>query len=677
VRIRDVLAALVGLAVVGAIGYGAWAWLSDTVDPEVPAPQPGADPAATAEAYLDAWEQGDHLAMVRYVRDAPDDFVSRHVQLRDALEPTGIEITAGEDTSTQDGRATFPLQIALDVPYAQEPLTWDSALELIRERGQWGIVWSLDTLHPELRESWEFATESEEVGRQEILAADGTVLSGRRDLVTFGFEPTAVDDPDEVIEAFAEAFPGSEGRAERELNRGDLVDGWFYPVVTVPEHRAVDARPVFSGIPGVLRQTDTGRGLYDEGFAQHVIGIVAEATAEQLEERDLPADTRIDIGQYGLERELEGQLLGSDIVRVGLRERDALGDAPLRVILSEHQADPSSPVETTLEVAVQRAIENALFGVGGTVGFVAIDAEDGAILGSASRPLTGYNRAFEGRYAPGSTFKTVTLEALLRDGAEPDDAVPCLAEVTVGGLRVTNAGGAGHGTVELREAFALSCNTSFAELGGGLSDDAMVEAAERFGFNDDWALPLSSFGGSFPDPSDTAERAAAAFGQARVEASVVQMASVVAAAVTGQWRAPYLVRDDGPRDARQLTEGVTDPMREMLRLAVTDGTGSAADVDGREVLGKTGTAELGGGVEHAWFIGHYDGVAFAVLVEEGGAGGQVAAPIAARFVRELASLRSAVVDQPEEADEDAPEAEGADDGGSEGVQELDDEEADG
>lgn len=666
-RFRDFLATLVGLAVLGAIGYGAWIWLGDALEDEEAAPEPGTDPSATVESYLDAWEQGDYVAMARYVRDPPEDFAARHRQMVQGLDASEVGVTAGEMDAPTDGRARFPLTISLDVPYSDEPLRWASDLELIRERGEWGIVWSLETIHPELRESWEFGTESEEVGREDILAADGTVLSGERDLTIFGFRPDAVEDPDELAEAFEEAIPGSGDRAARELARDDLVDDWLYPVATLPEARATEARRALSGVPGVVRRADSGRGLYDAGFALHVVGIMSEATAEQLEERDLSPDTRIDIGQFGLERDLEEQLTGSDIVRVGLRERDS--DGPLRVVLAESQADPSSPVETTLDIGVQQAIENALFGTDRTAGFVAVDVREGAILGSASRPLTGYNRAFEGRYAPGSTFKLVTLEALLRDGLTPDEPVDCPTETTVGGLRITNAGGTGHGSGDLREAFAQSCNTSFAQLAADLGNDEMVAAAERFGFNTDWSLPLASFGGSFPEPSDTAERGAAAFGQARVEASVVQMASVAAAAVSGEWHAPYLLQGEGPHEPHQLSDGVTEPMRDLLRTAVTDGTGTEADVDGREVLGKTGTAEAGDGVEHAWFVGYYDGVAFAVLIEGGGSGGQVAAPIAARFVRELASLRAADVDQPDDADS-------ADDGDGDGPDGADDDTGD-
>ena len=676
-RIRDLLALLVGLAVIGGVGYGAWLWLTDTVEAEEPAAEPGRDPDATAAAYLDAWEQGDHLAMSRFVREPPDDFISRHVQMREALQPQRLTLTAGDDVSDVDGRAIFPVEVALAVDYAAEPLTWEVELELIRDRGQWNVIWALTTIHPELREQWEFGRESEAVGRQEIVAADGTVLSGRRQLVTFGFEPTGIDDPDEVVAAFAAAIPGSERRAERELNRGDLVDGWFYPIVTLPEQRASQVRSQLLGLPGVLQRTEQGRGLYDEGFAQHVVGIVAEATAEQLEQLDLPPDTRIDIGQYGLERRFEDELLGSDIVRVGLRERNGVTDGPLRVVLAETQANPSRTITTTLDIQVQQAIENALLGVGGSVGIVAVAVEDGAVLGAASRPLTGYNRALEGRYPPGSTFKIVTAEAVLADGVTIDDPAECPAETTVGGLAVRNAGNVGHGDVDLREAFARSCNTTFARYGADLGADELTRAAERFGFNADWELPLTSFGGSFPAPSDIAEVGAAAFGQARVEASVAHMASVAGAASSGRWHAPYLLVEDAPSLSRDLSPDVTDDLTALMRAVVTDGTGTEADVPDREVIGKTGTAQAQGGVEHAWFVGVYDGVAFAILVEDGGAGGQVAAPIGARFVRELAALRGradstdAGTDAPTDTEEGTREDTGSEDDAP-AVEDLDD-----
>ncbi|MGH3441983.1 MAG: penicillin-binding transpeptidase domain-containing protein, partial [Nitriliruptorales bacterium] len=123
-------------------------------------------------------------------------------------------------------------------------------------------------------------------------------------------------------------------------------------------------------------------------------------------------------------------------------------------------------------------------------------------------------------------------------------------------------------------------------------------------------------------------------------ASPLHMASVAAAVAAGRWQQPMLVADQEAAGAGEPLPEV-ETLRELMRLVVTDGTGTAADVDGREVRGKTGTAEFGTPDEegelptHAWFIGYAGDLAFAVVVEGGGGGGEVAAPIGARFLTAL------------------------------------------
>lgn len=632
-RARDALLALLGFAVV-AIGLAAgWSWLSATTSRAAMSE----DPLATITAYLDAWEAGDHGAMAELVREVPDDFAARHTQLREGLAAQSLELLPGTPVEEVDGRIAVPVTVRVGVDYHLEPLTWDTRVVTVRERGEWSILFSLATIHPELREAWRFDLEREEVDRAPILASDGTQLAGPGETITFGFEPSGVSDPERMIEAFERAVPGSGRVAEREIGRDNLVDGWFYPVASVPHARSQPVWDRLRGVPGVLRMSEGDRVLYDAGFAQHVVGIIAEATAEQLEQRraeGLDADAGLRIPQFGLERAMDDHLTGSELVRVGLREGD---DGPLRIVIAEAQLDPSAPVRTTIDVTVQQAVEDALTDVDLPAGMVVIDTSDGAILASASRPLASYNRAFAGRFPPGSTFKIVTTAAIVAAGGSLDDEVACPAETIVGGLRVPNAGGFDLGTVPLIDAFAASCNTSFATLGAGIGAEDLAEAAEWFGFGIDPQLPLTAFGGSFPAPADVAETGAAAFGQGRVEASVLHMASVAGAAATGTWHQPYLLAANGPGESRNLPASTTDALRRAMRAVVTDGTGTTADVAGLEVLGKTGTAQASG-ESHAWFVGVWEGYAFAVLVEDGGAGGQVAGPIAARFVSRLAAL---------------------------------------
>ena len=631
-RARDILAVLVGLAVVGGVVYGGWWWLSDALAGD---DGPEVDPLAeTVEAYLAAWTEADHSAMADLVRDPPEDFVEQHQAMRTVLDPSEFTVTAGNVRRPEDGRAEAPLTVSMSLEEIPGTVSWETRLDLLRERGEWRVAWSLSTIHPELRPAWTFGFETEAVGRAPILAADGTQLAGPGTRYTFGFEPAGVEDPEAVVEAFARYLPGSESVAERELRRGDLVDNWFYPVVTVSESRAEQASEILQEASGILRRTDRGRTLLDTGFARHVVGVVGEATAEELEELGAPYTAGDVIGKFGLERAFEERLVGSEIVRVGLREGE---DGPLEVVIAEGQQDPSAPVETTLDVAVQRAVENALVGIDQRAAIVVVDGATGAILGSASRPLDEYNRAFQGRYPPGSTFKIVTAEALLAAGTNLDDEVTCPAEAIVGGLRVPNAGGLDLGETTFTEAFAASCNTTFARLAAELGGEELAQAAERFGFGVEPAVPLPAFGASFPSPADTAETAAAAFGQARVETSVLHLASVAAAAQSGTWRQPYLLQEEGPGESRALATGTVGVLRELLRATVTDGTGTAAAVSGQEVGGKTGTAEATGGDEHAWFAGTWGELGFAVLVEDGGSGAEVAAPLAGRLVDELSS----------------------------------------
>jgi hypothetical protein len=663
VRLGDVVAVLVGLAVLGAVGFGAWWWLGRSLDAEEPEAGPGSSAQATADAYLAAWAEADHEAMAELVRDPPDDFEARHQQLWDGLEPESLTVEAGALDDAVDGRATQPVTLTLALPDLSQPVAWETELVLLRQAGRWAVSWSLATLHPDLRSSWGFAREYEEVGRAPILADDDTPLADEGTLVTFGFEPSNVGDPEVVVGAFEAAIPGAGNRAERELDRSDLVDGWFYPVVTVSGTRADTVAPLLR-VPGVLRQESSGRALYTDDFARHVVGLVDEATAEQLEELGPDYEPGDRVGQFGLEASLESQLAQGLVVRIGLRDGD---DGPLRVVLAEEQATGGGMVRTTIDIAVQQAIENALVGQSGPMAIVVVDGGSGAIRGSASRPLTGFNRAWEGRYAPGAAFGLVAAEALLTEGASPGDPVDCPAELQLGGRTVVNDAAVTLGATDLATAVAAGCRTTLTALTAEAGAVALTEAASRFGFEVAPELPLPAVGGTFPTPEDGAQLAAAAEGQGGVTVSALHLASLAAATVEGAWHPPYLLRDEGPGEPRALGDGALEPLTGMLRAAVADPDGVASDaaVAGQDVAGLAGTADGTDGVTHAWFVGTWGDLGIAVLVEDADPNAPVsAAAIAGRLVRELASLTGETVaaepdadvsDEPDAQDPEAPD----------------------
>ena len=261
------------------------------------------------------------------------------------------------------------------------------------------------------------------------------------------------------------------------------------------------------------------------------------------------------------------------------------------------------------------------------------------MLAAASRPVDdSFNRAFEGQYPPGSTFKVITTAALLEAGLDPDETVECPATIVVGGRSFRNFEGGAAGAVPFSTDFAESCNTAFVSLAGRLGPADLRETRGTFGIGRPVSSGSAKYPGDVPVASDEVDQAASMIGQGRILVSPVAMAGVAATVVDGRWHQPRVLASDprGPRPP--LPAGGAETLRSLMREVVTDGTGTALGAVTGEPIGKSGTAEYGSGdppPTHAWFIAGRDDVAVAVLVENKPSGGEFAAPIAARFFDSL------------------------------------------
>ena len=192
------------------------------------------------------------------------------------------------------------------------------------------------------------------------------------------------------------------------------------------------------------------------------------------------------------------------------------------------------------------------------------------------------------------------------------------------------------GTTTLQNAFAISCNSTFAMLASQrLGGPALASMAAAFGFNAPADLGIPATLGHFTTPRQPVDLAADAFGQGDDLVNPLSQASVAAAIDDGMWRPPVLVTSPAPHQSspHPLSPAILGTLRPMMRAVVTSGTASGVGFP-PGVYGKTGTAQFGNGTQsHGWFIGYRGDVAFAVLVEGGGYGASSAGPVASAFLR--------------------------------------------
>lgn len=383
--------------------------------------------------------------------------------------------------------------------------------------------------------------------------------------------------------------------------------------------------------------TDASGGRIDTGdvggSVQQLVGYLDKATKKDVERLGTAYKVGQTIGASGLQATFQKRLAGTPTTEI------QAGGKTVKTI----EGAEGESLRTTLDPRVQKAAVAAVKDVEKPASLVAIEAGSGQIL-SVVNNKGGFNRALDGRYPPGSTFKAVTAIGLLAEGITPKQAVTCPKYVTIGGLRIRNSDESSFGSVSFQDSFAYSCNTTFAPLAKQhLGADKLLSAAESVGFNQPLTIGVPATKPSFPKAESDAELAAESFGQGRITASPLSMASVTAAIADGTWRPPTLVPDHEQKATeKELPDGVTAELHAMMAAVVTKGTAKAAGLPSG-TRGKTGTAEYGTGPKlesHAWFIGFKDDVAFAVVVEGGGGGGKVAAPIGADFLRELGDYRS-------------------------------------
>jgi penicillin-binding protein 2 len=450
-------------------------------------------------------------------------------------------------------------------------------------------------------------------------------------------------------------------------------------------------------LPGVIVEVEPQRAYPSSRFAAHLLGYVREATEDQLRTgRHRRGDM---VGQTGLERVFDEYLRGRD---GGEQiEVDALG-RPVRLI---RRTEPHSGAEvvTTIDRRIQEAAEHAMEGHVGAV--VVMDPRSGDVLAMVSTPafeidrFTGtidraawlrlvqdpthplLNRTIQSQYPLGSVFKVIVAAAGLQEGKLlPMDRVYCTGEFHLGGRVFRDWKEGGHGSVDFTRAMAQSCNVYFYQAGLKVGGDLLVRYASAFGFGERTRVGLpGERAGNLPRPAIRRGRRVwqggavvnMSIGQGEVLVTPMQVARFMAAVANGGvvWEPRLVQRVEAPgrgivwsepgRIAGyvELSPVVWAVLRDSLWAAVNDrGTGGGARIPGLDVAGKTGTAQTVASAradketDHAWFAAYAPArdpeVVVVVLVERGGKGGQVAAPIARQILKSIFFERVAAAGRP-------------------------------
>ena len=367
-------------------------------------------------------------------------------------------------------------------------------------------------------------------------------------------------------------------------------------------------------------------------------------------------------GKYGVEKLANFELLKSH-VSIDEKVENELGEVK----------QPGDTIVTTLNYELQQTVYDALSFYEGAI--VVLEPKTGKILAMVSKPdfdpneidanwedlisedntsTVLLNRAMQGLYPPGSTFKIVTTLAYLRENSNADAySYSCNGKYETNDAVIHCYNNIRHGSVNLKDSFAESCNSSFANIGYSLSNSTFRKTCESVLFNKELPTKLlyskSKF--SLPDDAKDSDILQCAIGQGTTLVTPFHMALIVSAiANDGILMNPYvidhiestngdLVKQYQPSSAERLmTQDEAKTLQTFMRAVVESGTGTKLKSKNYEAYGKTGSAEFSSLAEncHSWFVGYAkkDGlndIAVAVLVEEAGSGSSVAVPIAKKI----------------------------------------------
>jgi penicillin-binding protein 2 len=669
--------------------------LQPTADP--------AEVKAVAQAYLDAWKTDDYAAMYPLLTSVSQDALSAEefsnhysgVAVEAALDGIEYEILsvlAGPEQSQVRYRVTLKSLLVGEI-------SRDTVMNLRREKGEWRVEWDDTLVLPELKGGNYLVMDRGGYvpSRANIYDRQGRALVAQADATAVGLYPDLVD-PAKADQLFATLSDLTGLRVDTistMVSNAPRGANWYLPLGEVSADKIASQFAEISSLPGVVLRPYKSRYYFESGIAPHVLGYVSAIQPDEVNEykrRGYQPDERV--GRIGLEKWGEAYLAGK---RGGaLYVFNAQGQPVTR--LAQVEAQPAQAVHTTLDRDFQLAAQQAIANFRGAI--VVLERDTGRVLTMVSSP--GYdpnafepinynssqmlfeissnpaqpllNRATQGQYPLGSVFKIITMAAGLESGHyTPETTYQCgyfFDELP--GARLNDwtyeyfqkdGRTIPSGLLTLPQGLMRSCNPYFWHIGLDLFNRdetrAVSEMGRGFGLGRATGIVgLEEETGQIPDPATPVDAVNMAIGQGDILVTPLQVATFIAAIGNGGvLNRPQLVEKIAPPDGEPTQIFKIDPQGKLpvsaenlkviqdalvgvIRNEKPRGTAwhvfTGLDIP---VAGKTGTAQSGSDLPHAWFAGYTfaerpdkPDIAVAVLVENVGEGSDYAAPIFRRIV---------------------------------------------
>ncbi len=655
---------------------------------------PDADAAAAhvlGQSYLDFWQSGDYADMydllTTLTKDAIplDAFTAQH-QAFEAdvmLEKVDFQILSAFAEGTY-------AQVAYRLTYDTvlfDPFSTDTLMNLSLEQTGWRIQWEVGMILPDLRGGNSLTVVYDIPARGQIYAAGGTPLAGYGTAVDLGVVPGEVLPEQSALlyETLSELSHYTPDQLA-EMIAATPAD-WYLPIISLSKETIQPYLEILTGLSGVRVDEFRARYYVDGGVASHALGYLLLISEENLPAY-LAQGYRQDeqVGASGLEAAYETELAGK---RGGsLYLVDPQGE--VIGLLASKAPVPAASLFTTLDKNLQMRIQDSLGDLRAAV--VVMEVETGRILALVSNPdfdpnvfnqitldqdlIAQYfadvdqplfNRAAQGQYPLGSVFKIISMATALETGIyNADSSFICGYSLNVCDSVTLydwtyEHGTAASGELTLPEGLMRSCNPWFYRIGERLYVEGLTEAlldmAFGFGLGRPVDVEINESSGNIPETASTCVNSAQmAIGQGEILVTPLQVAKFITAVANGgKLFRPALVEKIVPSSASPSYSFSPEflgelPVSDQTLLEVQNamqavvesprGTAYWALQDlAIPVSGKTGTAQTPTGSPHAWFAGYTrlndperPDIAVVVLVENGGEGSVVAAPIFARVV---------------------------------------------